>query len=264
MRPAPGRPSSCFASVRARSISAGSWPSQDSVRQPDAANRASWSVESDSDTAPSMVMSLSSHRTISRPSFRWPASAMASWLMPSIRQPSPAMTQVRWSHRVRPELGAHLGLGHGEADRGRQPLTQRAGRRLDPLGVAVFGMARRDRAPLAEVADLVQRHLLEPGQVQQRVKQHRPMPGRQDEAVAVEPVRARPRRISGACPTEPSPRPPCPSASPDVPNSPLRPHPSPARGSRLQGSSGRGRPGGVRSDPWRGSLCAGAGCGVGP
>ncbi len=41
---------------------------------------------------PSMVMRLSSHSTISRLSFRWPARSIASWLTPSIRQPSPAMT----------------------------------------------------------------------------------------------------------------------------------------------------------------------------
>ena len=35
---------------------------------------------------------LSSQRTISLLSLRWPASEIASWLMPSIRQPSPAMT----------------------------------------------------------------------------------------------------------------------------------------------------------------------------
>jgi hypothetical protein len=41
---------------------------------------------------PSIVMPLSSHSTISLLSLRWPASVIASWLMPSIRQPSPAST----------------------------------------------------------------------------------------------------------------------------------------------------------------------------
>ena len=86
------------------------------------------------------------------------------------------------------ELGAHLGLGDGKADRGCQPLTQGAGGHLDPLGMAVFGMAGRDGAPLAEVPDLVQRHLFKAGQMQQRIDQHRPVSRRQDEAVAVEPV----------------------------------------------------------------------------
>jgi hypothetical protein len=46
-------------------------------------------------TLPSMEMSLLSHSTISFDSFCMPARPIASWLMPSIRQPSPAMTQVR-------------------------------------------------------------------------------------------------------------------------------------------------------------------------
>jgi hypothetical protein len=60
--------------------------------QPAASKRFIWSVESDSEVGPSMEMLLSSNSTISLLSFRWPASVMASWLMPSIRQPSPAMT----------------------------------------------------------------------------------------------------------------------------------------------------------------------------
>ena len=60
--------------------------------QPDAWKRATWSVESESDTGPSMEMLLLSQKTTSLFSLRWPASAIASWLMPSIRQPSPAST----------------------------------------------------------------------------------------------------------------------------------------------------------------------------
>ena len=45
-----------------------------------------------SDSAPSIEMPLSSNSTISLLSFRWPASAIASWLMPSIRSPSEAST----------------------------------------------------------------------------------------------------------------------------------------------------------------------------
>ena len=40
-------------------------------------------------TWPSMEMPLSSYRAISLLSFQAPARALASWLMPSIRQPSP-------------------------------------------------------------------------------------------------------------------------------------------------------------------------------
>ena len=53
-------------------------------------------------------MPLSSHITISRFSRCFPARPIASWLIPSIRQPSPAMTQVRWSTTLRPKRAARL------------------------------------------------------------------------------------------------------------------------------------------------------------
>ena len=80
------------ASRRARSTSSGSWPSHSKVAQPQAAKRATWSVVSARLTGPSMVMPLSSNRTVSLRSRCIPARAMASWLTPSIRQPSPAIT----------------------------------------------------------------------------------------------------------------------------------------------------------------------------
>ncbi|MNN70953.1 hypothetical protein D3C81_1868470 [compost metagenome] len=83
------------AQARAFWICLWSWPSMALTAQPEALKRASWSVLSDSDTLPSMVISLSSHMTQSLFSFRRPARAMASCDTPSIRQPSPAMTQVR-------------------------------------------------------------------------------------------------------------------------------------------------------------------------
>ena len=49
----------------------------------------------DSAVSPSIETWLSSYRTVSLDRPRWPASAAASWLMPSIRSPSEAMTQVR-------------------------------------------------------------------------------------------------------------------------------------------------------------------------
>ena len=81
-----------FASVMARSTAAGSWPSQAWTDQPAAANRAFWSVTSARLTLPSIEMPLSSQSTISFASFCRPASPIASWLIPSIRQPSPTMT----------------------------------------------------------------------------------------------------------------------------------------------------------------------------
>ena len=67
-------------------------PSMRQAFQPQASKRLTWSTESESDNAPSIEMPLSSNSTISLLSFKWPASAMASWLMPSIRSPSEAIT----------------------------------------------------------------------------------------------------------------------------------------------------------------------------
>ncbi len=76
----------------AASIASGSCPSTRSARQPQALKRATWSTLSVIESGPSIEMPLSSHSTISLLSFWWPASAIASWLMPSIRSPSEAST----------------------------------------------------------------------------------------------------------------------------------------------------------------------------
>ena len=78
--------------VSASSMAAGSWPSISITCQPDARKRAGWFVASAISTVPSIVMLLLSQSTISLPSFSRPASEIASWLTPSIRQPSPAIT----------------------------------------------------------------------------------------------------------------------------------------------------------------------------
>ena len=54
--------------------------------------RFTWSTESASASGPSIEMPLSSNSTISRSSSRCPASAIASWLTPSIRSPSETST----------------------------------------------------------------------------------------------------------------------------------------------------------------------------
>ena len=48
------------------------------------------------------------------------------------------------------EFGGQHPLGERHADGGREPLAQRPGRRLDPERMAVFRMARRLGADLAE------------------------------------------------------------------------------------------------------------------
>ncbi len=70
-----------------------------------------------------------------------------------------------------------------------EALAERAGRHLDAgrdvHGVAL-GVARRQRAPLAKLLDLVERNIIA-SEVQQAIQQHRPMPGRQDKAVSIKP-----------------------------------------------------------------------------
>ena len=90
-----------------------------------------------------------------------------------------------------PPAGAQRFLGNGKADGIGQPLAQRAGGGLNALGMAELRVACRDRPPLAEIADLPDGHVGRTGQVQQCIKQHRAMPGGQDETVAVRPIGGR-------------------------------------------------------------------------
>jgi hypothetical protein len=85
------------------------------------------------------------------------------------------------------EARVHQPLGHRHADGIGETLAKRAGRRLDARGVAVFRMAGGARAELAEAPELVDRHVLVAEQEEQRIKQHRAVPGGQHEAVAVRP-----------------------------------------------------------------------------
>ena len=73
------------------------------------------------------------------------------------------MTYVRWStissygpvEELREEA-----LGDPEADAVRESLAERAGRRLDPGRVVHLGMPRRQRAPLAELLQVLERELV--------------------------------------------------------------------------------------------------------
>ncbi len=91
-------------------------------------------------------------------------------------------------HHLGAETRRHRGLGHREADAVGDALAQRAGGGLDARGMAVFRVPGGLRAELAEVLQLVERHVRVAGQVQQPVEQHRAVSGREDEAVAVGPV----------------------------------------------------------------------------
>ena len=77
-----------------------------------------------------------------------------------------------------------------EADAVREALAERPRRRLDPRRVMHLRVARRERLPLAEPLQLVEREVVA-GQVQRRVLEDARVPGREDEAVAVGPLRVR-------------------------------------------------------------------------
>ena len=86
------------------------------------------------------------------------------------------------------EHGVEMALRHCHADRHGQPLPQRPGGGFDTGELEIFRVAGAWAAKLAEVADVVDRRARIPGQVEQRVYQHRAMARRQDEAIAVGPV----------------------------------------------------------------------------
>ena len=80
-------------------------------------------------------------------------------------------------------------FGDGETDRICNALTEGACRGLDAAGVTEFGVACGAGTPLAEIPDLLQRHIFISGQIHQRVKQHRAVTSRKDKTIAVGPVR---------------------------------------------------------------------------
>ena len=91
-------------------------------------------------------------------------------------------------HQTVTEGRIHRALGNAHADRRGDALPERPGRGLDAGAVAVFRVARRGAAELAEALDLAHFHAGIAGQVQQAVKQHRAMAGGEHEPVPVRPV----------------------------------------------------------------------------
>ena len=85
------------------------------------------------------------------------------------------------------ELGGEHLLGQRHAHRVGQALAERSGGRFHAGRVTVFGVPRCLAVQLAELLDVVDRQVVA-GQVQQRVKQHRPVAVRQHEPVAVGPL----------------------------------------------------------------------------
>jgi len=90
-------------------------------------------------------------------------------------------------------------LRDGEAYRVRDALAERASRRLDAGREMALRMTGRAAAELAKAADFLDRQVVA-GQVQERVQEHRAVARRQDEAIAIGPVRI-PRVVAEeACP----------------------------------------------------------------
>ena len=87
-------------------------------------------------------------------------------------------------------LGDQHLLRQRHADRGGEALAERAGGGLDAAGLEVLGVSRRLGAELTEILDLVERHVLVAGEVQQGIEQHRTVSGREHETVAVRPGRS--------------------------------------------------------------------------
>ncbi len=92
-------------------------------------------------------------------------------------------------------------LRHRHADARRTALAERPGRRLDARGQVIFGMARALAVDLTEALDVLERDRglaetlifcidrLHAGEMQHRIEQHRCVPVRQHEAVAIGPDR---------------------------------------------------------------------------
>ena len=173
----------------AAAIASGSWPSMGIVFQPEASKRFSWSVESDSDTAPSIEMPVVVPEDDQLVQPEVPGER-DRFLADALHQAAVAGNHIgAVVDELVAELRVHEALGERHADRIGETLAERAGRGLDARGKTVFGMAGGPRAELAEALDLVDRHVLVAGEIEQRIKQHRAVAGRQHEAVAVRPVR---------------------------------------------------------------------------
>jgi len=70
------------------------------------------------------------------------------------------------------ERGGVKFLRDGEADRIARALAERSSGDFDALGFVALRMAGSEAAPLAEILELVERHLLEAGEMQERINQH--------------------------------------------------------------------------------------------
>ena len=117
---------------------------------------------------PSIVTRLSSKTQIRRPRPRWPASDAASWLTPSMKQPSPAITYVWWSTRSAPKRSRSTRSAMAMPTASPKPWPSGPVVTSMPGGVAGLGVAGRARLVLAEGLDVVELEAVA-GEVQHRV-----------------------------------------------------------------------------------------------
>ena len=96
--------------------------------------------------------------------------------------PSPVIDQIR------AEPLRQASLGHGHAHGRRQALAQGTGCRFNAGRMAIFWMARRQRAQLPKGLDLVQRHALRAAKMQKPIEQHGAVARRQNKAIAIGPI----------------------------------------------------------------------------
>ena len=82
---------------------------------------------------------------------------------------------------------AQVLLGNRHADGHRQALSERAGRYFNTIRVAVLGMPRSARVPLAKALQIVNRHVVA-GKKQRAIQQRRSVPVRKHKAIAVGPL----------------------------------------------------------------------------
>jgi hypothetical protein len=87
------------------------------------------------------------------------------------------------------ELRIEDAFGKRHADCIGNALAERAGRRFDTGGVAIFGMPCRARTELTEVLDLVDGDVFVARKIEQRIEQHRAVACGKHETVAIRPMR---------------------------------------------------------------------------
>ncbi len=92
-------------------------------------------------------------------------------------------------HQRVAEARVQVAFRNRHADSIGDALAERAGGRLNPAGVAVLRMSCARRANFAEGLDVLDRHVRIAGEIEERIKKHRTVTGRQDEPVAVGPMR---------------------------------------------------------------------------